>query len=234
MTKRLKIFALIAFRDEKRHLPGFFSHLRNYIDGFIAFNDCSTDNSMKIAQAEPKMVHLLQRQIPSSDHQFEIENRLALLISAHKNGADWLLCADADERFETRFLEQLQVIVQNPPAQVLGMRWVALWENFQQHRVGKAQKFVLFPSTKPEPYHRPGLLHQQWFPPSFYRRSQLILDYYLYHLGSLTRADRMERYEKFNRIDPDCAHQPQGYENIISESDLQLAPVLPARRFRYE
>src|SRR5581483_10270292 len=160
-----KIFALIAFRDEEQHLPGLFSHLRDYVDGFIAFNDCSCDRSAEIAGAEPKMIRLLQRHVPGADHLFEIENRQALLAAANENGAQWVLCCDADERFESRFLEALRGLVQTPPAPVLGLRLVAVWENFKQHRVGNSHKFVLFPATDPHPYYAPGILHQQWFPP---------------------------------------------------------------------
>ena len=230
----LNIFALIAFRDEEQHLPGLFSHLRDYVDGFVTFDDCSSDQSFTIAEAEPKMIRLLRRQIASADHHFEIENRLALLTAARESGANWVLCCDADERFETRFLKHLRTLVADPPAPVMGLPLVAVWENFTQHRVGKARKFVLFPSTNPQPYYPPGLLHQQWFPPCFAGSAKQLLDYYIYHLGSLTRADRMARFEKFNRIDPNRSHQPQGYQNIIDESGLVLAPISPERAFRYE
>ena len=82
-----RILALIAFRDEEKHLPGLFSHLRNYVDGFIAFDDCSTDRSMEIARAEPKMVELFDRQVPSTDHFFEVQNRETLLRAASTNTA---------------------------------------------------------------------------------------------------------------------------------------------------
>ena len=229
-----KILAVIAFRDEEKHLPGLFSHLRDYVDGFIALSDCSTDRSLEIAQAEPKMLELFESQAPSSDHFFETQNRITLLRAAHKQGAHWVLCCDADERYETRFLRHLRSLMRKPPAQVMGLRLVALWENFRQHRVGNAYKYVLFPSTDPRPYYAPGRLHQPWFPPSFGNASKQILDYYLYHLGSLTRQDRLDRFNKFNRIDPDLKHQPQGYKNIIDESDLHVAPVFPQRAFRYE
>ena len=178
------------------------------------------------------MVRLLERHVPSADHHFEIENRHALLTVAHEEGAKWVLCCDADERFETRFLEGLRGLIQRPPEKVMGLRLVAVWENFKQHRAGKSHKYVLFPSTKPQSYYAPGLLHRPWFPPSIGGPFQ-ILDNYLYHLGSMTRAERMARYEKFNRIDPDRQHQPQGYENIIDESNLVLAPILTERAFRY-
>jgi hypothetical protein len=229
-----RILALIAFRDEEKHLPGLFSHLRDYVDGFVAFNDCSTDRSGQIAGAEPKMIELFERHIASADHFFEIQNREILLRSAHEHGAQWVLCCDADERFETRFLMDLRNIAQHPPARILGLRLVAVWENFQEHRVGNSRKYVFFPSTDPLPYFQPGRLHQPWFPPSLARAPRQILDYYLYHLGSLTRKDRLKRYEKFNRIDPDFKHQPSGYQNLIDEQEIVLAPILPGRGFRYE
>src|SRR6185437_5156718 len=105
-------------------------------------------------------------QVPSADHHFEIQNRLTLLNAAYECGAHWGLCCDADERFETRFLRDLRGLIKDPPAQVIGLPLVAVWEHFRQHRVGKARKFVLFPAVKPRPYYPFGLLHQQWYPPS--------------------------------------------------------------------
>ena len=211
-----------------------FSHLRDYVDGFVAFDDCSTDRSAEIARAEPKMVEFFERHEPSADHFFEIQNRETLLRAAHKHKAQWILGCDADERFETRFLEQLHDLAANPPAQIIGLRLVAVWENLRQYRVGNARKFVFFPSTDSQPYHPPGMLHLPWFPPSLGRAPRKLLDYYLYHLGSLTRADRQSRHEKFNRIDPDFKHQPTGYNNIIDETNLVLASIPPERAFRYE
>lgn len=227
------ILALISFRDEERHLPGLLSHLRDYVDGFVAFDDCSVDRSADIARKEPRMIRFLERHVPSADHHFEIENRHALLTAAHEAGAQWVLCCDADERFETRFLENLRGLTQNPPAKVMGLRLVALWENFKQYRAGNSHKFVLFPSTLPDPYYAPKLLHQQWFPPRI-GGPQKILDHCLYHLGSMTRAERMDRFEKFSRIDPDLRHQPQGYKHIVDETNLMLATISPERAFRYE
>ena len=71
-----KILAVIAFRDEEKHLPGLFSHLRDYVDGFVAFDDCSTDRSADIARAEPKMAGYFERHVPSADHFFEVQNAL--------------------------------------------------------------------------------------------------------------------------------------------------------------
>ena len=229
-----RVFGIIAFRNEEKHLPGLLSHVRDYVDGFIAFDDCSTDSSFAIARNEQKMLGIFQRKTPSSDHHFEVQNREALLRAAHRHGANWVLCCDADERFETRFLEQMRSVCASPPARVIGLRLVAAWENLQTYRVGKAFKYVLFPAIDPKPYYRRGLLHQPWYPPTLEKSPKKLLDYYVYHLGSLTRADREERFIKFERIDPHHRHQPQGYRNLIDESDLTLAPIPPERQFRYE
>jgi hypothetical protein len=229
-----KIFALIAFRDEERYLPGLLSHLRDFVDGFIGFDDCSVDSSFEIASHEPKMIGLFQRKVASPDHLFEVQNREALLRAAYRHGADWVLCCDADERFETRFLEQLRILCTNPPAVVMGMRLLALWENLDTYRIGNAFKYVLFPAKDPKPYYQRGLLHQQWYPPELDTARKQILDFHVYHLGSLTSKDRLERYNKFERIDPAHVQQPQGYKNLIDESGLQLARITPDRSFRFE
>ena len=227
-----EILALIAFRDEERLLPGFFSHLRDYVDGFIGFNDCSTDRSAEIARAEPKMVELLERHVPSADHFFESQNRAELLAAARKHSARWVLCCDADERYETRFLEDLRELIRNPPAQVMGLSWVAVWESLGHYKMGKSFKYVLFPSVEPRPYYPSGRLHEPWYPRGLAGAPKQILDYRIYHLGSLTRKDRLERYAKFSRIDPKLKFQPQGYKHLIEESNIVVAPIPPERAFR--
>ena len=43
-----KICCISSVHNEERYLPGFLSHIRNYVDGFIFFNDRSNDKTSQI------------------------------------------------------------------------------------------------------------------------------------------------------------------------------------------
>ena len=44
-TRRPRVLALTAFRDEMRFLPGFFDSVGSHVDGILALDDGSTDGS---------------------------------------------------------------------------------------------------------------------------------------------------------------------------------------------
>lgn len=231
-----KITALLAFQNEERHLPGFFSHLRPYVAEFIVFDDNSSDSSPDIARAQEN-TRVLERKLaaPSPPHYFEVDNRRALLETAIERGAEWLLCCDADERYEKRFLEDLQRLTTAQQV-AYGVHVRDLWDSNDHYRVDgywrNKAKFVLFPATPFTDYYPSHSLHKRWMPPSVECLDENILDYNLYHLVSLRRDDRIKRKEKFKTIDPESKFQPRiGYDYMTDETELQLEKIPAGREF---
>lgn len=231
-----KITALLAFRNEERYLPGFFAHLRNYVADFIVFDDNSSDDSAEIARSQPS-TRLLSRRLaePSPAHYFEVENRRALLNEAIARQAEWVLCCDADERHEQRFLENLQSITAAHQV-AFGLKVRDLWDSKDQYRVdgpwgGKA-KFVLFPVAPFSDYYPEHSLHRPWVPPSIKCSRENILDFNLYHLASLHAKNRVKRLRKFKTIDPGSQHQPViGYDYLTNETTLRVEKIPVGRGF---
>jgi hypothetical protein len=231
----LEIVAVIAVRNEEKYLPGYFKHLREFVDGFIVFDDCSTDGTAALVRAEPKLLAFQRRIEPGPTHYFEAPNREFLLNKAHELAASWVLCCDADERFERRFLSNLRGLLK-PSKPVMALRLRALWGKPDQYRVdglyADRHKYVLFPCVRPQNYYGPGSLHSPWYPPSLNDANRKrILDYNLYHLKSIAAADRRQRYEKFKAIDPECKAQAEGYEHLIDGRHAVFRRVPRARRY---
>jgi glycosyltransferase involved in cell wall biosynthesis len=232
----VKVVALLAFRDEELYLPGFFAHLRNYVSEFIVLDDNSADRSAEIARSQPD-AHVLTRKTdaPPPDHYFEVDNRRALLNAALARGAGWVLCGDADERHEKRFLEELPTLTHGH-GEAYALRVRDLWDGGDQYRVDgwwrwKA-KFVLFPCAPFAEYHPSHALHTSWVPPNIRCPDENVLDYNLYHLLSLRRRDRRGRLEKFKAIDPDSRYQPKiGYDYLADEAGVRLERIPPGRGF---
>lgn len=59
----------------------------------------------------------------------------------------------------------------------------------------------------------------------------LAIPYAIYHLRMIRLEDRLARYERYSTIDPINRYQQQGYEYLIDEQHLELAPVPPDRDF---
>jgi glycosyltransferase involved in cell wall biosynthesis len=237
LRKNREVIALLAVRNEEQYLEGYFRHLRDFVDGFIIFNDNSTDGSADLIRREPKVLQVFERREPSMPHAFEVENRRALLTGAWDAGAQWVLGCDADERFEKRFLEELRSVVRSKPERcVMGLHVRSLWGNGNQYRVdgiySNRQKYVLFPSAWPGNYYRPGLLHTPWYPPVLNAPDlRQVLPYNLYHLKTITAADRLKRYSKFKRVDPNLTQQPQGYSHLISQKGARFETISRGRGY---
>lgn len=236
MPQSVKVVALLAFRDEESYLPGFFAHLRDHVAEFIVFDDNSRDESLAIAQSQPR-THVLKRQANGSspDHYFEVDNRRALLETALERNAEWVLCCDADERHEQMFLTELQDIIADAK-EPLALHVRDLWNSCDQYRNDgfwrHKSKFILFPLTPFTDYYPSHALHTKWVPPNLPCRDENILNYNLYHLLSLRNADRVRRLEKFKEIDPESIYQPGiGYDYLTDENGLALEKIPSGRGF---
>jgi glycosyltransferase involved in cell wall biosynthesis len=232
-----KIIALLAFRNEEKYLPGFFAHLREHVSEFVVLDDNSTDRSAGIAASQPGTTLLTRRTVePHPPHFFEVDNRRLLLEAALARKAEWVLCCDADERHEKRFLEHLPALTSG--AQVAyALRVRDLWDSPDQYRADgwweEKAKFVLFPLLPFTNYYPSGTLHTRWPPPNMPCVDENILDFNLYHLISLRRADRLARLRKFKTIDPESAYQPRiGYDYLTDETNLKLEKITPGREFQ--
>ncbi len=98
-----RILALVAFRDEMGFLPGLFENLAAHVDGVVALDDQSTDESAEYVASQPLVVELLRVEPGSQAPLEEAHNRRTLTEAAWAHDADWLLGIDPDERVEREF-----------------------------------------------------------------------------------------------------------------------------------
>ena len=230
------VIALLAFRNEEKYLPGFFAHLRDYVSEFIVLDDNSTDRSVEIVRAQPNTTLLERRtEEPHPDHFFEVDNRRTLLEAALAHSGHWALACDADERFETNFLETLSRLPETGES-AYALRVRDLWDSQDQYRVdgcwNEKAKFVLLPLLPFAAYYPSHALHTRWPPPNIPCPDTNILDFHLYHLISLRRSDRRQRLEKFRMIDPQEQYQSWlGYDYLTDEKELEVAASPAGRGF---
>jgi glycosyltransferase involved in cell wall biosynthesis len=233
----MKVFCLIAVRNEERYLPGFLHHMRDAVDGIIALDDCSTDGTPAILRGEPRVVSILTEDRAGPPHANETSNRHRLLVEAARLGAEWVVCADADERFEARFLDRLHAEAEEGERTsrlIRCVRIVNLWNSPQHFRADGRNgprwtpRMFKLPSRLPE---RSPVLHRPWFPMELDTAPKTYVNAYLFHLRMIDRSERQARFRKFRLIDPQNSHQRIGYQHLIDETNLTLRPVLPWRTY---
>lgn len=231
------MLGLLAFRDEMRFLPGFFESVSPHVDGIVALDDQSVDGSAEFVAAQPNVLDLLT--VPPGA-QAELEdgrNHRALTEAAWRHGADWLLGLDADERLERDFRRRAERELDTADARRDPALWVhfrELWDRPDRYRVdgvwGAKRKACLYRSD-PGHVFDDRRVHAIWasmpVPPGDWRQADLLI----WHLRMLEAADRPARAARYERIDPDHAIQTIGYDYLLDETGLELAPVPPGRDF---
>lgn len=233
----MSIACLIQLRNEERFLPGFLKHVAPHVDGVVALDDCSTDSTRDILRREPKIASVLSENRLGMAHANEVSNRHRLILEAARLGARWVICADADERFEERFLRRLRRQADDADRRgqpVILIKLANLWDGPDRYRLdgrcGPRWTARMFRIPQTITRRRSGM-HQPWFPPELDDAPRGYARALLYHLRMINRGDREARFAKFSAVDPERREQEIGYDHLTDETGLTLRPVLPFRRY---
>lgn len=232
-----RLLALVPFHNEMRFLPGLFENLRGQVDGVIALDNQSSDESRAFVESQPLLLELL---VVPPGAQGELEdgrNHRALVEAAWRHRPAWLLGIDADERVEREFRQRAEAEIDRAEDAGEVALWVPFWElwgAYDRVRVdgvwGQKRKACLFVA---DPAHRfdERRLHQIWAPWPPTEGEYRTADLNLYHLRMVRSEDREARVERYRRIDPDRRWQEAGYDYLLDEEGLELVPLQLGRDY---
>jgi hypothetical protein len=231
-----RVLALLAFRDEMRFLPGYFRNVPSQVDGIVALDDGSTDESRQFVERQPGVLELV-RKLPQAPHVWdEPENRRLLIDAAGRHHADWLVAVDADERLERGFRDRAGAEIARAEAagiEALSVHFRELWDAPDTYRadgVWGKKRFARFFRYRADAVIDPRALHGHWAPLNSKTGGGFPAgDLYVYHLRMLNPAWRRARRERYEWLDPDRRYQEIGYEYLTDEAGLRLER-LPAGR----
>jgi glycosyltransferase involved in cell wall biosynthesis len=233
-----RLYALLAFRDEMRYLPGWFAANAHQVDGVIAYDDGSADGSAEYVAAQPGVLELLHRPSDAPTGWDEPGVHRALVAAAGRHGADWLVAVDADERMEEQFGARVRVEIarlEGRGIRASAVRIRELWDGPDRVRMdgawGDKWHARLF-AWRADHESDPRRLHGHWapmnamthggFPPS---------DVILYHLRMMHDDDRERRRTRYEAGDPLLEFQPQGYSHLTDTTGLELAGLPEGRGY---
>jgi hypothetical protein len=103
LGKRHAIVGMTRMRNEALILPDTLDYLDAHVDAIVAYDDASTDATVDILRAHPKVALIVANQCweEDIDARKRAEGRhrgLLLGIARDKLPHDWMLCFDPDER----------------------------------------------------------------------------------------------------------------------------------------
>ncbi len=232
----MRLLALLGFRDEADEIPQFLANVVPQVDGIVALDHGSMDGSTDLLLSEPKLVEMPNR--PRNAPWDEGVHKRILIEAGVRNGADWLLGIDADERLEQSFGERARARIAEDRGRghdAYALSLCDLWDRRDSYRVdgiwGRKARTSLFRASEDHRVdERP--LHAQWasiLGLPFGRHPRV--DARVYHLGMLSRDDRIARRARYRELDPDCRWQRIGYDYLTDESGLRLKRIEAGREY---
>jgi len=235
----MKIIGLLQARNEERFIKGWLENIAPAVDGIVALDDGSTDDTYKILASHPKTLEIIQN--PVGREWNEYFNHVSLIKAGRRHGATWFLCLDADERIEERLCSDISMLATEADARKVdaySFQLRDLWNDRFHYRVdgvwASRGVYRLFRNINSHTKFDPRRLHRYWLP------FEILADignvgatvpYAMYHLRMIQSKDRIARYERYSKIDPGNRFQQQGYEYLVNEEGIDLAPVTTDRDF---
>jgi glycosyltransferase involved in cell wall biosynthesis len=233
-SRRVRLLALVCVRDERDQVPGLVANLAPHVDGLLVLDDGSVDGTGEWLAAQPSVLEVLRVERGPWN---EPRNHRLLVAAGVRHGADWLLSIDADERVEEQFRDRAERVIRRG----VGLRAFAvhlreLWDAEDRWRVdgiwGRKSVARLFRAL-PDHEFDDAPLHGHKAPLQARVLGRFApADLVVYHRAMLTADARAARRARYERLDPEAAHQAIGYAYLTDESGLRVEPLPPGRGWR--
>jgi glycosyltransferase involved in cell wall biosynthesis len=235
----VRIFALLAFRNEMRYLAGFFENVSPHVDGIIALDDGSTDGSGEFVARQPNVLTLLRLPAKAPHVWNDGRNHRLLVQAAWPYRPDWLIGVDADERLERNFRSRaIREIVRakNRGYQAYTVALRELWnapDTYRADGIWGRKRVARFFASRLDHEFDDRELHGNWGPLNSRRNGGYPdADLIIYHLRMIHEDDRRVRQARYEAIDPERRWQAFGYSYMMQNNGLALRTLPRGRDYR--
>lgn len=214
--------AMLVKNEAGRYLEDVLSQASTFIDNAVILDDASEDDTVEVCQKILKGVPLTLVSNPEPCFDNEIVLRKQLWEMAVQTRPDWILILDADEVFEDRALSELKKLAGRPGIYYYSFRLYDMWtpEYYREDAYWCAHK-----------YHRPFMvryvpgfnylwketpLHCGRFPRNIGELKGENSSLRIKHLGWMRPEDRLAKYYRYRRLDPESRYGiAEQYQSIL-------------------
>ncbi len=212
----MNVIGMLRVKNEARWIARAVRSIQPLCDRVVVFDDGSTDGTPDIAR--DLNAYVWHQGCDGCDEARDKNFMLELAIGYR---ADWVLMIDGDEELTAASVPILQQALKRKDVRSISMDVLYLWDEEQQVRVDGVYREFLRQSIfrpgraryecgRPPNFHCGNVPAAQRFP---YHRSPA----QLLHYGYLDRADRVRKYEWYNRIDPNNRHEDCYIHMVIGD-----------------
>ncbi|WP_217562111.1 glycosyltransferase [Paenibacillus sp. GbtcB18] len=226
LRKPKKLTLSMTIKNEsERYLERVLKEHIHYIDEAVIIDDCSTDNSVEICASILKTTphHIIRND--SSLFHTEYKLRELQWKKTIDTDPDWILNMDSDEIFETRFRRDIHQLIDQDSFDTICFRLYDFW-NEDYYREDKYWSAHL--SYKPFLVHFNPTAHYKWnnkkqhsgrFPDNIVNDFQVgTSQLRVKHWGWMNPVDRIEKYKRYMKLDPDGLYGSlEQYNTILDE-----------------
>lgn len=205
------VIAVFSYRHEAHLVPDFIANIRPFVSGYVAWDDRGATEELS---SEP-------------------DRRNRLLAKAREMGAQWILAADPDERFEADFAVRLPKMLALGEANLwaFSIREMFTANSYRIDGIwGRKKRLSLLPASAIGRDLQLAL-HGDWIAD---RRGLRVRDAEtnIYHLRMATPERRRLRRELYAAADPTRQFQAIGYDFLDDERGMVLERIPRGREFQ--
>ena len=227
-----RITLSMIMRNEANHyLRQMLEEAKHYITDAVIIDDASTDNSVAICQEVLAGIPLKIVHNEESKFSNEIVLRKQQWQETIQTNPDWMVFLDADQMFEPRLRQDLRMLVANTNVDVFSFRLYDLWDqnHYREDSYWQAHQsyrpfLVRYRPDIPYTWERETPQHCGSFPTTVLKFIGMISPYRVKHYGWVKEEDRIAKYERYKKLDPDAKYGiREQYESILDPHPTLIA-----------
>lgn len=214
--------AMLVRNEADRYLEKVLTHAGRYIDQAVILDDASTDQTVEVCRrCLGNLPHQIIENKEAGFHN-EVMLRKQLWDLAVATKAEWILILDADEMFEDAIIDAMPHLLSNPNADVYYFRLYDMWNQtqYREDTYWQAHKIYrpFLVRSQPGYVHiwQESPLHCGRLPVSIGSLRSITCQVRLKHWGWARPADRLEKYYRYKKMDPEARYGiKEQYQSIL-------------------
>lgn len=225
LGKRPKLTLSMCVKNEaSKYLRTMLEEVKKYIDEAVIIDDASTDGTVKICEEVLSGIplHIIHNEV--SKFSNEVELRQQQWNETLKTNPDWILCLDADEIFESRMKDSIAALLNQEEIDVYYFRLYDFWDEkyYRDDQYWSAHNHCYpFLLRYKKEFHYTWKMQPQHcgrFPQNISQLSGAFCPLRLKHYGWARPADRIAKYQRYKKLDPNAKYGIQEqYDSILDE-----------------
>ena len=201
--------AMLVRNESEKFIRQVLSHASKYIDNAVILDDASDDDTVEVCKDALKNIPLTIISNEQSGFDNEILLRKQLWQMTIDTKPDWILFLDADEIFEDKIIESINLIINQRYYDYYCFRLYDMWDEshyreddyWQAHKIYRP--FIIRYQPNFNYAWNEKALHCGRLPSNIFILNGECCEVRLKHLGWSTKKLREDKYKRYLELDPE-------------------------------